>query len=79
MKKILILICLVFFLSCKSDDKSVKIPVSEASEPFPKFNNLKEMFDYSSDFNEEDGSLKFISDDTQIYIFKCLSLFQLKI
>lgn len=73
MKRILTsMIIIITFISCenevkntnqieKTNNKSVKKP--ETKEILPQYENIKEMLKEASDFHEEDGSLKFISED----------------
>ncbi len=62
MKRIIFLSLLVFIIiGCKSESKTS----TNQNNEMPKFNSVKEMLVNSADFNEEDGSLKFISDNPE--------------
>ncbi|MCO6501092.1 MAG: hypothetical protein J5I47_12060 [Vicingus serpentipes] len=71
---ILIQISAAILLGCNSENKPTEDTsiennkteniVQESEETLPQFSSVREMFADASDFYEENGSLKFISEDT---------------
>lgn len=63
----LIIIIISAIVGCNSEMESEKISnqieKQVTAKPLPKFISLREMLADASDFHEEDGSLKFISED----------------
>lgn len=78
MKKSILILSTLIIVSCKTDNNSLKNNIeeekntkintetenkAESGKSLPKFTTLKEMLEDSGDFNEEVGTLKFISLD----------------
>ncbi len=64
MRKILLSIFIaVSAVACKPENKTENKPVVKQNQSLPKFKTVREVLADASDFYEENGSLKFISED----------------
>jgi len=84
MKKSILILSTLIIVSCKTDNNSLKNNIeeekntkintetenkAESGKSLPKFTTLKEMLEDSGDFNEEVGTLKFISlDENKLHV-----------
>lgn len=80
MKKSILILSAFLILSCKTDnatqrkkenalEKNSNNEKVQMTRELPKFPTLNEMFENSSDFSEESGTLKFIStDQTNLHV-----------
>ncbi|MFD0992579.1 hypothetical protein [Tenacibaculum geojense] len=62
-KILLLLLSITMLIGCKTETKSDKNETAETEQTLPQFKSVREMLADASDYYEENGSLKFISED----------------
>ena len=60
---LILLLSITMLIGCKSEKKSDKNQTAEKGQTLTQFKSVREMLADASDYYEENGSLKFISED----------------